>query len=64
MRKTKKCETCLWHDSCGYPGGKCEKHQTFFDRRDQLKFTLEDWDEFTKEWDKARKLVNRYVQRK
>lgn len=64
MGKIKTCQNCLWIDSCEYPGEKCEKHTTLFERRDKLDFTLEDWEKFTKEWDEARRLVSKYIHRK
>lgn len=61
MGKIRTCKNCLWKDSCENIGEKCKKHKTIFERRDELDFTLEDWERFEEEWDKARERIRKYT---
>ena len=61
MGKIRTCEKCLWKDSCENIGTICKKHTTIFERRDKLDFSLEDWDKFEEEWDKARERIRKYA---
>lgn len=62
MGKKRTCDDCLWNKECEHSGEICKKHMTIFERRDKLDFTLEEWENFTREWDETRNLLRKYKQ--
>lgn len=53
------CDNCMRQLYCGGSGKRCFHYQTIQEKMNMLHFSMEEWEDFAKQWEKARSSVRK-----